>query len=545
MQCPNCQYQNQPGAKFCRQCGQQLTPPATATPPPGQNTCVNCGQSLRSGACFCAACGAQQPTSPSAPWSPAIPPLPPSPSSPASPSFQSPLPPPSPTPSVPHPPAPQPVSSRLSLSYIIQHSLLSGLLAVSLLIALGGVFAFEQLNPDGPDAGAAPPQITPATSPAPMPTPTADYREAVVKIGYGRDGRFGLSTTTGDPATNTDNHKLLTFSPQGETHNTRVWIDDDSVVYGDTGLLGYFSSGEFRKSPDNAAGEVSSVWISQEIAVTQTLSYVYGTSTGRVDTIQIKYELTNESSQTKEVGLRILIDTLIGDNDGVPFVVPGRSGITDRAVDLRGDAVPDFIQALEFSNLTEPGVIVHLTLQGADATRPNRLVISAWCDKVDVWEYYRSLGGDGHPLNRCGRNANTPDSAVGLYFDPQPLAAGEARTIITYYGLGGISSTESQNVSLSLTFNRTVRQNDTFWITALVTDPLAGQTVKLELPAGLSFAGSYEPEQAVTPGGDYTQVSWQVLAGSPLTDGLITATLQPDGVTESQSITVQARGITR
>jgi hypothetical protein len=264
-----------------------------------------------------------------------------------------------------------------------------------------------------------------------------------------------------------------------------------------------------------------------------------------VDTAQIKYVLTNRGGARKEVGLRIMVDTLIGDNDGVPFVVPGQEGIVSRAIDLRGDQVPDFVQALESPNLAEPGVIVHLTLRGADATPPDRLVISAWCEADAEWDYYADLGGDGHPLERCGHAGDTPDSAVALYFDPRPLAPGESRTLITYYGLGSISSTATGNVGLSLTFSRSVRQGETFWVTALVPAPQGGQTVRLDLPPGLTLAGGYEAEQAVAPGGDYTQVSWQVLAGMPLTDGLITATLQPDGVSEAQSITVQAAGITR
>ena len=100
-------------------------------------------------------------------------------------------------------------------------------------------------------------------------------------------------------------------------------------------------------------------------------------------------------------------------------------------------------------------------------------------------------------------------------------------------------------MQLSLTFNRNVRQGDTFWVTALVTSPKSEQTIKLELPSGLSFAAGHLAEQAVTPGGDYTQVSWQVVADQPLNDGKIIARLQPDDVQESQSITVQPRGLTR
>jgi hypothetical protein len=350
-------------------------------------------------------------------------------------------------------------------------------------------------------------------------------------------GRFGLRSTTGDPDTPADNQKLLTFSFNGRTHNTRIWIDGDTPIYGAS------TAGRFTESPHWDNGHLRSVWTAKDIEAVQDLSYVYGGNTGRVDTVQIKYVLTNKGSSTREVGLRVMLDTLIGSNDGVPFVVPGRSDITGNGLDLREADVPDFIQALEQPNLTAPGVIVHFTLRGADATPPDRLVISAWCNSDEKWDYYTTLGGAGHPLRRCGRGV--PDSAVGLYFNPQPLSPGQARTIITYYGLGGISSTESKNPTLSLTFSRTVRQGETFWITALINNPQPGQTIRLTLPAGLALTEGSPAEQSVTSGGDYTQVSWRVVAEAPLKDGAIVVTLQPTGVKESQTITVLAKGITR
>jgi len=421
--------------------------------------------------------------------------------------------------------------SRSRWPYFVRHGLIVGALTASLIMALAGTFAVEKANPPQPTA--PPPIMTPVAG-VPTPAPTADYRQAVVAIGVSNDGRFGLSSTTGDPANRSDDGKQLTFDPSGRTNNTRVWIDGDTPLFGEGGLA---------EAPHQVNGQIRAVWKQDNIEVVQTLSYVNGTSTGRVDTMQIQYALTNKGSRAQQVGLRLMLDTLIGNNDGVPFVVPGRSGITDRSIELLGDNVPDFIQALEVPNLTQPGVIVHLTLQGADATRPDRVVITKWCGEDIPWEYYVLLGGDGQPLERCLTGA--PDSSVGLYFDPQALAPGKTRTIITYYGLGGISSTATGNAQVSLTFNQVVRQGDSFWIAALVANPKAGQRITLELPAGLELSNGYTAEQAVTGGGDYTQISWRVLAKTPLTDGAIKVTLNPDSVTESQKITVLPQGITR
>jgi len=495
----------------------------------GPQRCVHCGKELRAGAKFCGACGTHQPAAVETVRAPVV-----------SGGSVQPLPPPafiSQPPVMPAslPPAAQ-AASRLSRGYVMRHTLLAGLLAVSLLVALAAAFRYAPpiTIADGPTD--APPLIPTPVLPTPQPTPTADYRQAVVAVASRADGRFGLITVQGDPDNPADDNKPLTFDVAGGTNDTRVWIEGAPLAYGEGG---------FQQSPQESNGQTTALWIRDAVAVTQTLAYVYGTNTGRVDTVQIKYTLTNQASVTKTVGLRLMLDTLIGDNDGVPFVVPGREGIVDRAVDLRGDAVPDFVQALEFPNLAEPGVIVHLTLQGADATRPDRLVISAWCEGNGTWDYYPALGGDGHTLTRCGLANNTPDSAIGLYFDPQPLGPGASRTLITYYGLGGISSTESGNATLSLLFNRQVNQGAEFWITALVGMPQAGQRVRLELPDGLVLSDDMVAEQSVTAGGDFTQLSWRVKAEKAMTDAPVTVVSSPDGSTESQSITVRSQGITR
>lgn len=522
MHCPRCNHLNRSDAKFCQRCGERLSPT-----PMGQPACINCHRPLRAGVQFCPHCGTRQLAG-------------------GVPGYLPPQPPPAPRPQPNPPPLPDPVrasgtpwrSGKHTRGYILRHSALIAALVLGLTAALAAALLADSSS----GAATPPPVIAPPPASAPAPQPTANYREAVVQIGFADTGRFGLMTLGGDPAIQSDDDKLLTFDLTGATSNTRIWIDGDTPIYGGSTFLG-FGLGDLVDSPYEASGRISSVWQQEDIRVEQVLSYVRGSTTERVDTVQIKYILSNQGSARREVGLRIMLDTLIGDNDGVPFVAPGREGIIRQAIDLRGSAIPDFIQALERPNLVDPGVIVNLTLRGADATPPDRLVISAWCDENAGWDDYRSLGGDGHPLDRCGVAGQTPDSAITLYFDPTPLAPGEQRTIVTYYGLGGISSTASGNPSLSLTFNRSVSQGDRFWVIALVMRPQEGQRVQLTLPAGLVLAPGSDAGQPVPAGGDFTQISWLVQAQSPLQNGTVTVTLAPDGLTETQTISVFPKSI--
>ncbi len=560
MQCPKCQHDNREGARFCLGCGQPLP-----VPPAAQSAaCPKCGAAVRGGASFCSVCGQRMaPATPAAaPRQASAPAVPPPGAGAAPPPFIPARPRAGSQPAQPLPAAPPPLAPSLAPSlaplpvpvippvqppparrtfrapYALRHGAVLLLLLVGLGLVLAATYMKEKAEPA---AAPPPPTIVVPPTPAPTPAPTADWRQAAIQLGYGGPAmHFGIMTTKGDPSTPGDDNKRLTYDPNGETNGARLWLDGETPVLGSRGGLTRLAHGPATMQD----GRLIETWDYGDIAVEQEVSYVEGSSTGNVDTARIAYTLQNRGTASHNVGFMLHIDTLIGENDGVPFVVPGRSGLTDVAVDLKGDEVPDWIQALENPALTAPGVIVNLTLRGADATAPDRLVISPWCLVDPPWEYLPSYGGAGKELKRC-TNEEVGDSAVGLYWNPAPLAAGETREIVTYYGLGGISSTRTQNAALSLIFNSTVTQDDRFWITALVSAPKDGQTATLTLPPGIELVEGYAAEQAVTGGGDYTQVSWQARAVSPVDAGEISVELAPDGIRELQQITVRPRGLTR
>jgi len=422
------------------------------------------------------------------------------------------------------------------------HIILLTLLCLPLLCALGGVSGWEITNPTPtPSPTGAPtptltptppPSPTPAATPTPIPTPTPSYPDPCVVIGYRPDGRFGLRTTVGDPHNPGDDDKNLTFSEVGETSNTRVWVDGETPIYG--------YEGQFVTSPQAQDRGMTCSWRYQNVQFTQNLALVVGSTTNRWDTMRIEYVMENTDTVTHEVGLRLMIDTLIGDNDGVPFVLAGREGIVNRGLELQGDDVPASVQALEQADLASPGTIVNLTLRGRDATPPDRLVISAWLDEDMAWEYFAQAGGTGFPLDRGAVRGNTPDSAVGLYYNPQPLGPGERRTVVVYYGLGGITSVETGNPYLSLAMDRQANEGEAFWIAAYIGNPKDGQSVTIEVPPELILERG-ETTQPVPAGTTFAQVQWLVRATRPGADVRVRVTLQPDGIAEEQTVTILAR----
>jgi hypothetical protein len=310
----------------------------------------------------------------------------------------------------------------------------------------------------------------------------------------------------------------LTFSQDGATSNTRLVLGRRRPLLCELECVQ--QAGRVR-----GTGLVG-VWRSGSLRVTRRLTYVTGPTTQVADTVRVDYVLWNGGRRRRRVGLREMIDTLIGNNDGVPFVVPGRQGILTHSASYEDAGVPDYIQALEREDPVDPGAIVHLTLRGGDATPPDRLVIDRWPGSQAGWSFYRGAG------KGWGR-----DSAVGLYWEPRLLAAGELWRITYFYGLGGLSSVASGNRRLSLSFPRRPGLGERFHVSARVFDPKPGEVATLEVPRGVALLGPAAQAVEVSEGASFAFLGWEAEARAA-GQGPIVLQL-PDGSREEQEVTVR------
>ena len=413
-------------------------------------------------------------------------------------------------------------------------------IAVALLVMLLGVWAFDRrATPlSKPIAAELPAQQPDWDPPPPPPMETAlpkDTRPPVdptrrLRLQFTGDLRFGIMTTTGNPDDPNDDDKRLTYSVDGQTNNTRVWIDGDTPMFGQT------PGNIARANAEVAVGRFESVWKCGRIQVTQVVEEAPGEMSRRMDTVRIRYRLENLDRAEHTVGLRIMLDTLIGSNDGVPFIVPGSNEIVTSPVSYRDEKIPDFVRALERPSLTDPGVIVDIGLRPDEGERPTEVALTHWPanfastpwpgNYVD-WEYDRTTEF-GH------------DSAIGVYYNPRPLKPGESRSFFFTYGLGTISSTLTKNARLSLTTGGPFYAGGAFWLVALVQNPRAGQSVRLTLPEGLTLAPNEQSSKPVAASGEYSQLSWLVrIAPTSLGEVEVKATLEPEKDEERQMLHVQ------
>lgn len=324
-----------------------------------------------------------------------------------------------------------------------------------------------------------------------------------VRLGHNGRGRFGLMGRSGGAS----RMIRLTYSSEGTTNNTRLRLGRRQPLLEELSEV---------LAPKVRRDALSGVWEDGQVRVTQRVTLVGGPTTQVADTLRVDYLVWNRGQRKRKVGLRAMVDTLIGSNDGVPFMVPGGQGILSRSKEFK-DPVPPYVQAIERPDPHDPGAIVHLTLRGGDATPPDRLVIDHWPGSAGAYEFYR---GGGRSWGR--------DSAVGLYWDLN-LEGGEVARRTYLYGLGGMSSLESGNAKVSLTVPKAAPVGEPLFLAGRVFSAASGSRVRLEVPAGFASEDPLEQAVELDPDAAFAFVGWDLCASEPGPATLRVVVLDPSG----------------
>jgi hypothetical protein len=327
--------------------------------------------------------------------------------------------------------------------------------------------------------------------------------------GIGNSMRFGLEAVDPDEPNSRDSNKKLTFDQLGRSNSTVGRIDGADRSFGN--LQSGKWVGEAKKAGKYSGKEAVFEFTPDRVHVTQTVQIVpgeaYETAPGTgvfkrpLNTCLIKYKVENKDTRSHNVGLRVMIDTYIGNNDGVPFTIPGVGGLVDTFKDFNGHAeIPEFIQALERPDVERPGTVVQMTLKLSKELAPDRVSLTYWPGfEFRNWEV---------PIRNIG-----DDSSIVLYWNPRDMKPGTHREMAFSYGLGKVTGGK-----LGLTFGGTLAVNREMTVVAYVADPKPGETATLKLPAGFEFLG-----------------------GSPATQNVPAAEKGPDGKTRPSPVTWHVR----
>lgn len=252
-------------------------------------------------------------------------------------------------------------------------------------------------------------------------------------------------------------------------------------------------------------------------------------TTGRADSALISYTMKNVSTTTKSVGARALMDTMIGDNDGAPFRVPGVGPVTNENT-WSGAAVPSSFTV--FRNLASTDQVGEARFSGAGLTRPNVVKSAEWSSAVDsTWDYPTST------------SRQMADTSFLVYFNPTSLAPGASRTVAYAYGVGDATANTQGLLNVGLTdptqlslqgSNYTPNPFDVVGTIANAgSTTLSNVRVTLNLPPELT-SSSPNPVTVgtIASGAADRQVTWNVTAAPQATARTVTysITVTADGV---------------
>lgn len=340
--------------------------------------------------------------------------------------------------------------------------------------------------------------------------------------GLSQSMRFGIRASSAPGKLPSANDSLrLTYDIHGQNNQTSIRIDGKVMKFGDT-VLGFWDQKPQKISNKALPSliDTKAVWDSQQgIQVTQKVSYIPGEpiiAEGNyqryMDSCVVIYEIKNTSNRKRQVGMRFLLDTLIGSNDGVPFLLPGSNNLVDSFIDFKSRSeVPDFIQAYEAPNLREPGIVAQVTFALSNEIEPpSRVSLTRWPGGKKIDEYEVPLAS----LSGTAKN-NSGDSAVVMYWEDKELEPNATRTIGFGYGLGYLASNSGK---LALTIGGNLSSGGELTVVGLVNEPEFNETLTLKLPEGFSIVGNEKLTRSVpeaTMANRPSPVAWKLRAGAP------------------------------
>jgi outer membrane protein OmpA-like peptidoglycan-associated protein len=135
---------------------------------------------------------------------------------------------------------------------------------------------------------------------------------------------------------------------------------------------------------------------------------------------RIEYEIENYGDTTRDVGLALLIDTMIDDNDASQMDADGTRVTRQKLFD--GARVPGEVLVYRVAGNTSELTGSLVTAKGR-AVKPDVMALGRWpYFHAVVWEF-------------DAQDVDYTDSAILLRWNEQPLAPGARRYMATHYGL--------------------------------------------------------------------------------------------------------------
>jgi ribosomal protein L40E len=179
------------------------------------------------------------------------------------------------------------------------------------------------------------------------------------------------------------------------------------------------------------------------------------------DYLEVTAVMKNGDTNTHQAGIRFLLDTKLGPDDGAPLYAPS-IGVETYETDIENPTF-DYWTAYDFyPNPT-------FQTYGSLVDTPDRIVFAWWPNAVkSTWDY----SPDPNQRFYTPGYTSTPesDSCVLLYYNPLTLAPQQSRQVKFFYGLSSVSSWNQRIISQLNALSALLDQAYTNGLNAIVDD---------------------------------------------------------------------------
>lgn len=339
-------------------------------------------------------------------------------------------------------------------------------------------------------------------------------------------GRFGIRTVDGQPIRKNDQNVDLMFrGDDPETSFTTFRIDGTDYIFGNPYKFGVNLFSEITPPKivnlTNGTKQIETIWSIKGVSFKQILMlYADANDIKNAGNVNIRYEVYNRSGADVQIGSRILLDTMVGGNDGPSFQIgttyrspllverklvhdPAAIGIP--AEDVAFYKLPPYWVMRDTFNLNDPQATNVIAYGFNNFAEQNinivdEMIVGHWNGLANTkWDYEPNPNLD---FTRDTNDYGTADSAVAFYWEPAALANQQMQSFETVYGLGELVQPDKV---FSIRYMDTVQQlatlpgNDgyvddgVFSIIAEIENLAAFNMehkqveIKMELESGLNF----------------------------------------------------------
>lgn len=265
-----------------------------------------------------------------------------------------------------------------------------------------------------------------------------DYLKLNVEQDYneGEYLRFNLETVVGDKNNIADNEKSLLYTNFFSGYTT-IHYDGQTFMYGRGSDITepYYNDETKEYISNQKLGELS---VEQKLSFCKVFTEEYD------DMLKVEYSVTNLGESNSLMGLRVLIDPMLGNDDKCQVEINNVSFINEAC--FYSENIPQIWSVKSADgNITAFGKIDKSVDNPVDS-----LAFANWNSLYDRrWDY------------TVNTSAVNNDCAIAFSWDDEEIKSGETKEYIAYYGVKNTAKTEpiTEKITQEATDSTSIKQN--------------------------------------------------------------------------------------